>query len=210
METHPCVSEVAHMQEQHQQPQQQQQQSESVVNIKRVSLPFVSHGLIDTDMSKADDVTHILKQKLHHVETLVDGSTQLVNLSSMDNNCDSVVNIPKELILITLVSQEQALYNPKHALYRSTKSKDEKWAEIGNHVGWTGEWGGLYQLLSIPKYTYVCGIFLPNTDTQCKAKWKAMRDQYCRELKRAKVNTKVKWKYFKELDFLRPYALARK
>lgn len=37
-----------------------------------------------------------------------------------------------------------------------------------------------------------------------------MRDQYCRELKRAKVNTKVKWKYFKELDFLRPYALARK
>lgn len=142
METHPCVSEVAHMQEQHQQPQQQQQQSESVVNIKRVSLPFVSHGLIDTDMSKADDVSHILKQKLHHVETLVDGSTQLVNLSSMDNNCDSVVNIPKELILITLVSQEQALYNPKHALYRSTKSKDEKWAEIGNHVGWTGEWGG--------------------------------------------------------------------
>lgn len=39
-----------------------------------------------------------------------------------------------------------------------------------------------------------------------------MRDQYCRELKRAKANTKgtVKWKYFKELDFLRPYALARK
>ncbi|XP_017840587.1 probable basic-leucine zipper transcription factor R isoform X2 [Drosophila busckii] len=103
----------------------------------------------------------------------------------MDGLCESVVNIPKELILISLVSQEQALYNPKHQHYRSTKSKDEKWCEIGSHVGWT--------------------------DTQCKAKWKAMRDQYCRELKRAKANTKnnVKWKYFKELDFLRPYALAR-
>lgn len=49
-------------------------------------------------------------------------------------------------------------------------------------------------------------------EMQCKAKWKAMRDQYCRELKRSKFNVKanVKWKYFKELDFLRPYALARK
>lgn len=50
-----------------------------------------------------------------------------------------------------------------------------------------------------------------STDVQCKSKWKAMRDQYCRELKRAKACSKaVKWKYFKELDFLRPYALARK
>lgn len=136
METHPCVGEVAHMQEQQ---QHHHHQSESVVNIKRVSLPFVSHGLLDSDMSKGDDVTHILKQKPQHVETLVTGSTQLVNLSSMDNNSDSVVNIPKELILISLVSQEQALYNPKHSLYRSTKSKDDKWAEIGRHMGWTGE-----------------------------------------------------------------------
>lgn len=162
METHPCVSEVAHIQEQHQQPQQQQQQSESVVNIKRVSLPFVSHGLMDTDMSKADDVTHMLKQKLHHVEALVDGSTQLVNLSSMDNNCDSVVNIPKELILITLVSQEQALYNPKHALYRSTKSKDEKWAEIGSQVGWTGEWAGGSLSIVINTKIYICLWNIPN------------------------------------------------
>lgn len=51
----------------------------------------------------------------------------------------------------------------------------------------------------------------PSLDVQCKSKWKAMRDQYCRELKRAKACAKaVKWKYFKELEFLRPYALARK
>lgn len=39
-----------------------------------------------------------------------------------------------------------------------------------------------------------------------------MRDQYCRELKRSKFNMKaiVKWKYFKELEFLRPFALSRK
>ncbi|XP_034483119.1 bromodomain-containing protein DDB_G0280777 [Drosophila innubila] len=182
METLPCASGVAQLQEH----QQQQQQSDSLVNIKRVSLPFVSHhSLMDTVMTKADEVGHILKEKPQHTEALVNSSAQLLNLSSMDSLCESVVNIPKELILISLVSQEQALYNPKHQLYRSTKSKDEKWSEIGVHVGWT--------------------------DAQCKAKWKAMRDQYCRELKRAKANTKgnVKWKYFKELDFLRPYALAR-
>ncbi|KAH8295818.1 hypothetical protein KR018_010160 [Drosophila ironensis] len=109
---------------------------------------------------------------------------QLVNLSMETSLTENVVSIPKELILISLVSQEQCLYNPKHPNYRSTKTKDEKWLEIGGNVGWT--------------------------DTQCKSKWKAMRDQYCRELKRAKSCTKaVKWKYFKELDFLRPYALSR-
>ncbi|XP_017072486.1 signal transducer and activator of transcription C [Drosophila eugracilis] len=109
---------------------------------------------------------------------------QLVNLSIDASLAENVVSIPKELILISLVSQEQSLYNPKHPNYRSTKTKDEKWLEIGSNVGWS--------------------------DVQCKSKWKAMRDQYCRELKRAKACSKaVKWKYFKELDFLRPYALAR-
>ncbi|XP_001352968.3 putative uncharacterized protein DDB_G0287113 isoform X1 [Drosophila pseudoobscura] len=109
---------------------------------------------------------------------------QLGNLSMDSSLADNVVSIPKELILLSLVSQQQCLYNPKHPHYRSTKSKDEKWAEIGGQVGWS--------------------------DTQCKGKWKALRDQYCRELKRAKTCAKpVKWKYFKELDFLRPYALAR-
>lgn len=89
---------------------------------------------------------------------------------------------------------------------RSGPKLVEIWAgQVSRVVEWSH-----YQLLSILKYTYACGICLSETDAQCKSKWKAMRDQYCRELKRAKVNTKVKWKYFKELDFLRPYALARK
>ncbi|KAH8260921.1 hypothetical protein KR044_000636, partial [Drosophila immigrans] len=126
-------------------------------------------------------------QMLKSQKSLVENAAQLVTpplLAVMDSLSGKVVAIPKELILISLVSQEQALYNPKHQLYRSTKSKDEKWQQIGGQVGWS--------------------------DTQCKAKWKAMRDQYCRELKRAKTNkANVKWKYFKELDFLRPFALAR-
>ncbi|XP_034107403.1 uncharacterized protein LOC117570073 [Drosophila albomicans] len=182
METLPCASEVAQMQ-----GHQHQQQSDSLVSIKRVSLPFGSHSLMEAVITKADDVSQILKsQKSQHTDSLVENAAQLVtpSNSSMDSLCESVVTIPKELILISLVSQEQALYNPKHQLYRSTKSKDEKWNHIGNQVGWS--------------------------DAQCKAKWKAMRDQYCRELKRAKANKgNVKWKYFKELDFLRPFALAR-
>lgn len=136
METIPCASEVAQMHE-----HQQQQQSESLVNIKRVSLPFERQSPMETDMTKAEDVAQMLKQKPQHAGTLVGvaAQAQLVNLSSMDSLCENVVNIPKELILISMVSQEQALYNPKHQLYRSTKSKDEKWSEIGSHVGWTGD-----------------------------------------------------------------------
>ncbi|XP_061397540.1 homeobox protein 13 [Musca vetustissima] len=113
----------------------------------------------------------------------------MMNLSDMADLSqemqEGIVSLPKEVILISLVSQEQALYNPKHENYRNTHRKDIKWMEIAENVGWT--------------------------EVQCKAKWKAMRDQYCRELKRSKFNNKanVKWKYFKELDFLRPYALAR-
>uniref|UniRef100_A0A1I8NXE5 MADF domain-containing protein n=1 Tax=Stomoxys calcitrans TaxID=35570 RepID=A0A1I8NXE5_STOCA len=124
----------------------------------------------------------------HHQHSPVD-EDQMMNLSDMADLSqemqESIVAIPKEVILISLVSQEQALYNPKHENYRNTQRKDMKWKEIADNVGWE--------------------------DTQCKAKWKAMRDQYCRELKRSKFNAKanVKWKYFKELDFLRPYALAR-
>ncbi|XP_050334906.1 uncharacterized protein LOC126762287 [Bactrocera neohumeralis] len=114
---------------------------------------------------------------------------QLINIDNMGSINhglnEDVVSIPKEVMLISLVSQEQALYNPKHEFYRNTHRKDSKWLEIADNVGWT--------------------------EAQCKSKWKAMRDQYCRELKRSKFNIKanVKWKYFKELEFLRPFALSR-
>lgn len=46
--------------------------------------------------------------------------------------------VAKEILLISLVSKEQALYNPKHENYRNTQRKDMKWLEISEHVGWTG------------------------------------------------------------------------
>lgn len=104
---------------------------------------------------------------------------------TLQEQANHLASIPKEVMLISLVSQEQALYNPKHEFYRNTHRKDSKWLEIADTIGWT--------------------------ESQCKSKWKAMRDQYCRELKRSKFNMKaiVKWKYFKELEFLRPFALSR-
>ncbi|XP_058976234.1 probable basic-leucine zipper transcription factor C [Musca domestica] len=127
-----------------------------------------------------------LEDHHHHQHSPVD-EEQIMNLSDMADLAmqEDIVALPKEVILISLVSQEQALYNPKHENYRNTKRKDQKWLEIAENLGWT--------------------------EMQCKAKWKAMRDQYCRELKRSKFNTKanIRWRYFKELDFLRPYALAR-
>ncbi|XP_075161086.1 uncharacterized protein LOC142233907 [Haematobia irritans] len=126
----------------------------------------------------------------HHHRNSTEEDDQIMNLSDMAELSpqlpdEDIVALPKEVILITLVSQEQSLYNPKHENYRNTHRKDMMWMDIAKNVGWT--------------------------EMQCKAKWKAMRDQYCRELKRSKLNAKVtvKWKYFKELEFLRPYALAR-
>ncbi|XP_004534080.1 myb-like protein I isoform X2 [Ceratitis capitata] len=119
------------------------------------------------------------QQQQHHLVNLGDITDLTPELH------EDIVSIPKEVMLISLVSQEQALYNPKHKFYRNTSRKDAKWHEIANTIGWT--------------------------EAQCKSKWKAMRDQFCRELKRSKFNVKanVKWKYFKELEFLRPFALSR-
>lgn len=70
---------------------------------------------------------------------------QMMNLSDMTDLSqeiqeDMVVTMPvaKEILLISLVSQEQALYNPKHENYRNTHRKDMKWLEISEQLGWTG------------------------------------------------------------------------
>ncbi|XP_054733419.1 uncharacterized protein LOC129241221 [Anastrepha obliqua] len=122
---------------------------------------------------------HLNQQQQHNIVSLGDISELTHELH------EDIVSIPKEVVLISLVAQEQALYNPKHEYYRNSHRKDAKWMEIAETVGWS--------------------------EAQCKSKWKAMRDQYCRELKRSKFNAKanVKWRYFKELDFLRPFALSR-
>lgn len=78
----------------------------------------------------------------HHHHSPVD-EEQMMNLSDMADLSqdiqEDIVAIPKEVILISLVSQEQALYNPKHENYRNTQRKDIKWMEISENVGWTGK-----------------------------------------------------------------------
>lgn len=80
----------------------------------------------------------------HHHQHSPGDEDQMMNLSDMAADLsqemhEGIVAIPKEVILISLVSQEQALYNPKHENYRNTQRKDMKWMEIAENVGWTGE-----------------------------------------------------------------------
>ncbi|KAM7358375.1 uncharacterized protein ACRADG_003370 [Cochliomyia hominivorax] len=115
----------------------------------------------------------------------IEEAQQTINFTEMTGEIDS--HGSKELLFISLVSKEEFLFNPTHADYRNFSKKDQKWQEIGKRLGgWT--------------------------ESQCKAKWKAFRDQYCREIKkkRLKDKRKIKWKYFKHLGFIRPYALTRK
>ncbi|XP_055905424.1 uncharacterized protein LOC129940922 [Eupeodes corollae] len=112
-------------------------------------------------------------------------------ISNSNDSCSDVYELnraeaeSKQIVLITLVSQEPAIFNSKHEDYRNIAKKDELWLAMSKQVGWS--------------------------DCYCKNKWKAIRDQYCRELKRTRTNCNatIKWKYFKHLEFLRPYALAR-
>lgn len=70
----------------------------------------------------------------------------MMNLSDMTDLSQEIedidggfVPVAKEVIFISLVSQEQALYNPKHENYRNTHKRDTKWLEIADSVGWTGK-----------------------------------------------------------------------
>lgn len=91
------------------------------------------------------DTVQVLQQQQHHeLQTqpkgeLVHSQQELVNLSEHMHVIREIVSIPKEVILITLVSQEPALYNPKHELYRNTVQKDQKWMQISDSVGWPGQ-----------------------------------------------------------------------
>lgn len=119
------------------------------------------------------------------VEHIQQQQQQQQDTDYQQENSNGPESETRQNILITLVSQEPAIFNSKHEDYRNTAKKDELWTAMSKQVGWT--------------------------DTYCKNKWKAIRDQYCRELKRARLNSNavIKWKYFKHLEFLRPYALAR-
>ncbi|XP_055385608.1 uncharacterized protein LOC129614775 [Condylostylus longicornis] len=91
-----------------------------------------------------------------------------------------------ERLLISLVKPEEYLYNRFHPYYRNGLQKQKMWLTIAEQ--------------------------LSSTSKDCKAKWKALRDQYARELKRLTRSNKednVRWKHFNELDFLKSFITTR-
>lgn len=86
--------------------------------------------------------------------------------------------------LISVIKDHPIIYQTTHDSYRNSTGRNAIWEEIA------------------------LDMELP--EKICKAKWRACRDQYARELKRFGNNLKMsRWKYTKDLEFLRPYTLKR-
>lgn len=86
--------------------------------------------------------------------------------------------------LISLIREHPALYQTNHDSYRNSMGRINEWDEIASQMG--------------------C------PEKVCKTKWRACRDQYAREIKRfGKHINRSRWKYARDLDFLRPYTLKR-
>lgn len=86
--------------------------------------------------------------------------------------------------LITVIKDHPIIYQTNHDSYRNANGRNNIWEEIASEMEWS--------------------------EQICKAKWRACRDQYARELKRFGNNMgRSRWKYAKDLEFLRPYTLKR-
>ncbi|XP_036677967.1 transcription factor Adf-1-like [Drosophila suzukii] len=85
--------------------------------------------------------------------------------------------------LITLIQQEDMIYNYGNVNYRNAKLKMEVWEEIARK--------------------------LKKSVKQCRLKWKALRDQYAREHKRLRtlmhIEATSRWKHYDSLSFLQKY-----
>jgi len=85
--------------------------------------------------------------------------------------------------LITLIQQEDMIYNYGNVNYRNVKLKMEVWEEIARK--------------------------LKKSVKQCRLKWKALRDQYAREHKRLRtlmhIEATSRWKHYDSLSFLQKY-----
>ncbi|XP_070854891.1 uncharacterized protein [Drosophila suzukii] len=85
--------------------------------------------------------------------------------------------------LITLIQQEDMIYNYDNVNYRNVKLKMEVWEEIARK--------------------------LKKSVKQCRLKWKALRDQYAREHKRLRtlmhIEATSRWKHYDSLSFLQKY-----
>jgi len=82
--------------------------------------------------------------------------------------------------LITLIQQEDMIYNYGNVNYRNVKLKMEVWEEIARKL-----------------------------KKSVKLKWKALRDQYAREHKRLRtlmhIEATSRWKHYDSLSFLQKY-----
>ncbi|XP_070854739.1 uncharacterized protein [Drosophila suzukii] len=85
--------------------------------------------------------------------------------------------------LITLIQQEDMIYNYGNVNYRNVKLKMEVWEEIARK--------------------------LKKSVKQCRLKWKPLRDQYAREHKRLRtlmhIEATSRWKHYDSLSFLQKY-----
>ncbi|KAL5274747.1 hypothetical protein ACFFRR_001049 [Megaselia abdita] len=90
--------------------------------------------------------------------------------------------------LIILVKDRPILYDRKHSEYRQIEVKEKIWKEIA--------------------------VELKISEIKCRTKWKALRDQFLREVKRKNYNagddTEIRWKHFSSLKFLLETSYPRK
>ncbi|KAL5273953.1 hypothetical protein ACFFRR_000611 [Megaselia abdita] len=86
--------------------------------------------------------------------------------------------------LISIIKEHPIIYQTTHDMYRDSNGRNTIWEEIS--------------------------LQMDCPEKICKAKWRACRDQYARELKRFGNNMSCsRWKYTRDLEFLRPYTLKR-
>lgn len=91
------------------------------------------------------------------------------------------INVKK---LIAIIKSKPVIYQTNHDSYRNVSGRSNVWEEIA--------------------------MEMEKPEKECKTKWRACRDQYARELKRFGNNmNSSRWKYTKDLEFLRPYTLQR-
>ncbi|XP_067625847.1 uncharacterized protein [Eurosta solidaginis] len=91
--------------------------------------------------------------------------------------------------LIILISNYPELYNLQNEHYMNTTRKNNIWAEISKEIG--------------------------ADETLCKEKWKSLGDSYSRNIKKRKTRSGdgasacKRWKYERQMEFLRPYIQER-
>lgn len=104
--------------------------------------------------------------------------------------------------LITLIQQEDMIYNYSNENYRNAKLKMEVWEEIARKLKKSGMNNAKLKLNSYNCYTL-------SIVKQCRLKWKALRDQYAREHKRLRtlmhMDATSRWKHYDSLSFLQKY-----